>query len=82
SFKRKDEIEKPFIIYKNKKVAIGIAYVVTAVVAFANIFSIVQPITSGQYDQTLWMMIGPVLFSIIAIILYSRYESKEKIKKS
>ena len=82
SFKRKDEIEKPFIIYKNKKVAIGIAYVVTAVVAFANIFSIVQPLTSGQYDQTLWMIAGPVLFSIIAIILYSRYESKEKIKKS
>ena len=62
--------------------AIGIAYVVTAVVAFANIFSIVQPLTSGQYDQTLWMIAGPVLFSIIAIVLYSRYESKEKIKKS
>ena len=82
SFKRKDEIEKPFIIYKNKTVAIGIAYVVTAVVAFANIFSIVEPVTSGQYDKTLWMIAGPLLFSIVAIILYSRYEAKEKIKKS
>ncbi|MDE5977527.1 MAG: amino acid permease, partial [Turicibacter sp.] len=78
SFKRKDEIEKPFLIYKNKGMAIAIACVVTAVVAFANIFSILEPLTTGDYDKTLWMIAGPVLFSIIAMVLYSEYKRKEK----
>ena len=38
SFKRKDEIKKPFVIYKSKTVAIVVAYIVTAVVGFANVF--------------------------------------------
>ncbi|CUN63121.1 glutamate/gamma-aminobutyrate family transporter YjeM [Turicibacter bilis] len=81
SFKRKDEIKKPFVIYKSKTVAIVVAYIVTAVVGFANVFSIVEPLTTGDYDKTLWMMAGPVFFSIIAIVLYSLYERKV-IKKS
>lgn len=78
SFKRKDEIKKPFVIYKSKTVAIVVAYIVTAVVGFANVFSIVEPLTTGDYDKTLWMMAGPVFFSIVAIVLYSLYERKEK----
>ena len=81
SFKRKDEIKKPFVIYKSKTVAVVVAYIVTAVVGFANVFSIVEPLTTGDYDKTLWMMAGPVFFSIIAIVLYSLYERKV-IKKS
>ena len=81
SFKRKDEIQKPFVIYKSKTVAVVVAYIVTAVVGFANVFSIVEPLTTGDYDKTLWMMAGPVFFSIIAIVLYSLYERKV-IKKS
>ncbi len=79
SFKRKDSIEKPFVIYKSKGVAIFIAYVVTAVVGFANIFSIIEPaVTTGEYDNTLWMIVGPIFFSVVAIILYWLYERKEK----
>lgn len=78
SFKRKDEIKKPFVIYKSKTVAVVVAYIVTAVVGFANVFSIVEPLTTGDYDKTLWMMAGPVFFSIVAIVLYSLYERKEK----
>ena len=81
SFKRKDEIKKPFVIYKSKTVAVVVAYIVTAVVGFANVFSIVEPLTTGDYDKTLWMMAGPVFFSIVAIVLYSLYERKV-IKKS
>lgn len=78
SFKRKDEIKKPFVIYKSKTVAVVVAYIVTAGVGFANVFSIVEPLTTGDYDKTLWMMAGPVFFSIVAIVLYSLYERKEK----
>lgn len=78
SFKRKDEIEKPFVIYKNKTVAVVVACIVTAIVGFANVFSIIEPLTTGDYDKTLWMMAGPVFFGIVAIVLYSLYERKEK----
>ena len=47
-------------------------------VAFANIFSIVEPVTSGNYDQTLWMIAGPTLFSAIALGLYARYDKRTK----
>lgn len=79
SFKRKDAIKKPFVIYKNKGIAIFIAYVVTVVVGFANLFSIIEPtVTTGAYDKTLWMIAGPLFFSVVAIILYGLYERKEK----
>ena len=78
SFKKRDDIEKPFVLYKNKTIAIGISWVVTIVVAFANIFSIVEPVTSGNYDQTLWMIAGPTLFSAIALVLYARYDKRTK----
>lgn len=78
SFKRKDEIEKPFVIYKNKTVAVVVACIVTAIVGFANVFSIIEPLTTGDYDKTLWMMAGPLFFGIVAIVLYSLYERKEK----
>ena len=80
SFKRNDSIEKPFVIYKNKSLAIVIAIIVTVVVAFANSFSIIEPITTGDYDKTLWMIAGPTFFSLVAILLYWRYERKEKSK--
>ena len=76
SFKRRDEIEKPFVIYKNKTVGIAFAYIVTAVVGFANLFTIIEPLTSGKPVNTVWMMAGPLLFGIIAIILYNRAEKR------
>lgn len=76
SFKRRDDIEKPFIIYKNKTVGIAFAYIVTAVVGFANLFTIIEPLTSGKPINTVWMMAGPLLFGIIAIILYNRAEKR------
>ena len=81
SFKGKDSIEKPFVIFKNKMMAVVIAIIVTIVVAFANAFSIIEPITTGDYDKTLWMIAGPTFFSLVAIVLYWQYERKEKSKR-
>lgn len=78
SFKKRDDIEKPFVLYKNKSVAIVISWIVTFIIAFANIFSIVEPVPSGNYDQTLWMIAGPTLFSAIALALYARYDKRVK----
>lgn len=76
SFKRRDDIKKPFVIYRSKTIGIIFAYVVTAVVSFANVFTIIEPLTSGKPINTIWMLAGPLLFGIIAIVLYNRSEKK------
>ena len=77
-FKKRQDIEKPFIIYKNKTIAIFFACIVTAVVAFANLFTIIEPAINGSLSRTLWMIAGPLFFGIIAIILYETAERKIK----
>ncbi|HAX72158.1 MAG TPA: glutamate/gamma-aminobutyrate family transporter YjeM [Firmicutes bacterium] len=76
SFKRKQEIHKPFVIYKSEKIATVTAIVVTAVVGFANIFTIIEPLASQAYDKTIWMIAGPLFFTILALVLYNRAEKK------
>ena len=71
SFKKKDEIDKPFEVYKSKSVAIVVAIIVTATVGFANIFTIIEPALNGDYTSTIAMIAGPVIFTIVALaILY------------
>ena len=75
SFKKKDSIKKPFEVYKNKTVATIVAVIVTFTVGFANVFSIIQPaLKKGDIASTLWSIAGPVFFSIVALVMYSRYE--------
>ena len=84
-FKKNTSINKPFEMYKSYKTGAIWAIIVTCVVGFANVFTIIQPaIESGNYRSTFIQLVGPVIFSIIAIILYSIYEkrhlkSKDKI---
>ncbi len=80
AFKKKQlegKLEKPFMVYKSYGIALAAAIIVSIVVGFANVFSIVEPaITAGAITKTIFMIAGPVIFSIIAFILYSRYERK------
>lgn len=73
-FKRKQEIVKPFVVFKNYQFSVFMAVVVTFTVGFANFFTIIQPATEGDMSSTIWSIAGPVFFSIVALILYSRYE--------
>ncbi len=76
-FKKNTSIEKPFEMYKSKKVGTIWAIIVTCVVGFANVFTIIQPaIESNNYRSTFIQLAGPVIFSIIAIILYMIYEKR------
>ena len=76
-FKQKDEIKKPFVIFKNKTFAMICGGIVIFTVSFANIFTIIQPaLESGDYVSTIFQIAGPILFSIIALLLFSRYERR------
>lgn len=81
SFRKKDSIAKPFIIFKNKAFAIFMGIVVTVVVGFANIFTIIEPAINDDYSSTIAMISGPLLFIIVALLIYSNGEKKQDIKK-
>lgn len=76
SFKKKDDIYKPFVVFKNKNLAMIIAIIVTASVGFANIFTIIEPALRGNYASTIAMIAGPIIFTIVALVIYSRGENR------
>ncbi len=75
-FVRRENIEKPFTVFKNKTFAIFMGVVVTLVVGFANIFTIIEPAIEGDYVSTISMILGPLIFIIAALIIYARGEKK------
>ncbi len=80
SFKKKQEIDKPFEIYKSKGMVYIATFLTLLTVGFANIFTIIEPSFNNKVSNTIWMISGPLVFSIIALLLYNRYE-KIHLKK-
>ncbi|WP_024613453.1 glutamate/gamma-aminobutyrate family transporter YjeM [Clostridium sp. Ade.TY] len=81
SFKKKEEIHKPFVMYKSHTATKIWTAIVIITIAFANIFTIIKPaLDSGDYVATLFQIAGPIIFGTIALILYDRYEKKMKLK--
>ncbi|BAU28645.1 amino acid/polyamine/organocation transporter (APC superfamily) [Aneurinibacillus soli] len=75
-FKKKVEINKPFIVYKTQLSANIWTWIVVLTVGFANFFSIIQPALEGDMQTTIWSVVGPVIFSIVAWLMYKEYEKK------
>lgn len=73
SFKKKD-IKRPYEVYKSKGITILFTVLVTAIVVFANFFTIIEPAINGNISSTIWMIAGPTIFTVAALALYSRYE--------
>lgn len=73
-FKNNPNIEKPFELFRGKALVTFITIIVTFTVGFANFFTIIEPSLNGNLSSTIWSIVGPVFFSIIALLLYSRYE--------
>ena len=77
-FKKKDSIHKPFEIYKSYTLSLIVSIIVTIVVGFANLFSIIEPgIVKGNWMDTILSGGGPLLFALIAFFIYKNYESKQ-----
>lgn len=83
-FKKNKEIEKPFEIYKSQISANVATFFTVVLVCIANIATILAPtIEKNDVVSTLWMAAGPILFTIIALIIYANYEKKvsESVKE-
>ena len=75
-FKKNESIDKPFVIYKSKTNYKWIVVMVTFVIGFANVFTIVEPALHGRYMETFFSILGPIFFGGVALILYRRYEKR------
>lgn len=73
-FKAKEDLERPFVIFKTRAATLLATTVVVLVVAFANIFTVIQPvIEANDWSSALWMVGGPVFFSLLAMGIYENY---------
>lgn len=75
-FKKNKSIIKPFEMFKTYKSAVTWTVIVMFTVGFANFFSIIQPALDGDMMTTIWSIAGPVVFALIAWIMYWAYEIK------
>lgn len=77
-FKKKKEIEKPFEVFKTYNGSLIASIVVTSTVGFANIFTIIKPLTGDQKDyvSVIFQISGPLIFVFLAWLIYKRYERK------
>ncbi|WP_235822180.1 glutamate/gamma-aminobutyrate family transporter YjeM [Gottfriedia luciferensis] len=80
-FKRNDTIDKPFQIFKSKTSAFFASILVILVVGFANFFTIIQPAIEGDYSSTIWMIAGPIFFSLLALLILSRSRKNSQADK-
>ena len=85
-FLKNDKIKKPFrVLSKNIKVGIIGGWLVTAVVTFANIFSVLDLDNADEglmginipyvYDG---FILGPVIFALISYLIVHHYEKNKK----
>lgn len=81
SFKRKKEIYKPFEVFKSQSFALIAAIIVTFTVGFANFFSIIEPAMNGDVKTTIYSIAGPIIFGVIAVLMYGNYEKKANSRK-
>lgn len=76
-FKAKTDLHRPFVIFKSRGTTLVMTGVVVLLVAFANIFTVIEPvIEKGDWSSALWMAGGPVFFSLLALGLYERYQRR------
>ena len=75
-FKKLKNVDRSFEVYKTQRLANFWGYVVTITLFLANLFAIIQPAFDGDYLTTFWSLSGPVIFGIVAWIMYTHYEKK------
>lgn len=80
-FKKNQQIEKPFEIFKSYPSALLASILVILVVGFANFFTIIQPAIDGDFNSTIWMIAGPIFFSVLAILILNRSKKRIEEKK-
>ncbi len=77
-YRKNDNLPKNIIMIKSSAMITLIFIVSMITVIFGNVFTIVSPFLSGDISTGIWTIIGPVIFSIVALVIYSNSNIKEK----
>lgn len=77
-FKKKQNIERPFVAYKNPIITNLIVTVILIVISLGIIFTALQPILAHDYVTAFWTIMGPLFFGSVALIFYSFRSGKNK----
>ncbi|MGM1326165.1 glutamate/gamma-aminobutyrate family transporter YjeM, partial [Klebsiella michiganensis] len=80
-FKAKQDLDRPFVIFKHRGSTLLATAVVVLVVAFANIFTVIEPVMeAGDWSSALWMVGGPAFFSLLALGIYENYRRRTAVQ--
>lgn len=77
-FKKKTDLKRPYVFFKSKLSIYLVTIIVDLVLVFGVLFTVIQAVIDGQPMDAFWMIIGPVVFSIISLVLYQRYQHNQK----
>lgn len=71
-YRKNDSLNKD-ITFFNTNGSILFALISTVVlVLFGNVFTIISPFLSNDISTGIWTIIGPIIFSILALVIYER----------
>ncbi len=75
-FRKDDSLNKDVILIKSNAMVMFCFLSTLILVMFGNLFTIASPFVAGDFTTGIWTVIGPIVFSIIALAIYSRGEKK------
>ncbi|POP46610.1 glutamate/gamma-aminobutyrate family transporter YjeM [Superficieibacter electus] len=76
-FKARQGLDRPFVIFKSRFSTLLATAIVVLIVSFANIFTVIDPVIESQdWSSTLWMVGGPIFFSLLAMVIYEIYRCR------
>lgn len=79
-FKRKKNLDRPFVFFKSTTTATVVSIVVWIIVAIGIIFTCIEPLFTGDLMTSFWTILGPVLFGIVALI-YFEVKTRQNLKE-
>lgn len=75
-YRKNDKLPKKIILIKSNFM-VFVAFIASMIaVLFGNIFTIVSPFLDGHISTGIWTIIGPILFTIVAIVIVNNSEVK------
>ncbi len=75
-FRKNDDLNKDVILIKSNFMVTFCFLSTLILVMFGNLFTIASPFVAGDFTTGIWTVIGPIVFSIIALAIYSHGEKK------
>ena len=81
AFRKNSALNHEYTLFKSRAMVYLAAGLVFFVDLLANIFIVIHPILAGESDavyQVVWMVGGPILFFLAAVMIFYRYKRRSR----